>query len=89
MIQRLLSAFQSGGWLFDSPMMSRTPTQTDSAPKNCAQILNQRSFDGTISSFAVYLREASVVEIATRVDAQARSGDTGRGAWINNPILDK
>jgi len=51
--------------------------------------LNQRSFDGTISSFAVYLREASVVEIATRVDAQARSGDTGRGAWINNPILDK
>jgi len=57
--------------------------------KNVTQILNERAFDGTISSFAIYLREASVVELATSVGAQARSGDAGCGAWIMNPILDK
>ena len=46
--------------------------QTGLEAQNSTQILNERAFDGTISSFAIYLREASVVEVVT-IDARARS----------------
>ena len=52
---------------------STAVVQTGFDARKGTQILNERAFDGTISSFAIYLREASVVELVTLIDAQARS----------------
>jgi|GEM_PF-5292890 hypothetical protein len=85
--QKVLNLLIGAGYLPSFTSFERV--RTDSAAKNFTHVLNDRSFDGTISSFAIYLREASVVELATSFDAQARSCQAGCGAWIKNPILDK